>query len=59
MKQSKNMTTEKQVSAVDFCEYMLGIPFEGDIDNYKEVSDYLSKYLSKAKLMVEEITFNL
>lgn len=49
------MTTQRQKAAVHFCERLLKVPFEGDIENCKQVSNYLSMYLEDAKWMMEEI----
>ena len=43
------MTTERQKKAVSFCEEILDIKFTGDIDNFNEVSVFLSRYLEAAK----------
>ena len=32
------MTTNKQKAAVHFCEKWLNVTFEGDINNFKQVS---------------------
>lgn len=47
------MTTERQKAAVHFCEEWLDIFFEGDINNFNQVSNFLSIYLDSA-----ESTFN-
>ena len=52
---SNNKSTIKQVAAVHFCEYMLNIPFEGDINNRQECSHFLSEYLKQAKQMYTEL----
>lgn len=44
------MVTDKQKSAVHFCEDVLKINFEGNIENYANVSKYLSKNLYDAKM---------
>lgn len=49
------MTTDRQKSAVHFCEEWLHITFEGDIDNRFQVSNFLSEYLDEAKMTYEEI----
>ena len=49
------MTTDRQKSAVHFCEEWLHITFEGDIDNRLQVSNFLSEYLDEAKMTYEEI----
>lgn len=43
-------STYYQRSAVNFCSYILGIEFTGNIQSFKEVSDFLDKYLDDAKL---------
>ena len=52
---SNNKSTIKQVAAVHFCEYMLNIPFEGDINSKQECSRFLSEYLEQAKQMYTEL----
>lgn len=49
------MTTPRQKAAVSFCEELLDIPFTGDINNFRQVSDYLSEYLNDAKYLYQEI----
>lgn len=49
------MTTQRQKAAVHFCEQWLNVPFEGDIENFNQVSNYLSMYLEDAKWTAEEI----
>ena len=51
----KRKSTEKQKSAVRFCESWLNIDFEGNIDNFDEVSRWLSVYLEDAKSIYEEV----
>lgn len=43
------MTTKRQKGAVHFCEEWLDISFEGDINNFNQVSNFLSMYLDSAK----------
>lgn len=50
------MTTKRQKDAVHFCEEWLKVPFEGDINNFNQVSDYLSEYLEEAKQFATEIS---
>ncbi len=50
------MTTKRQKAAVNFCYTWLGIPFNGDINNFREVSNYLSMYLNEAKTIAEDAT---
>ena len=49
------MTTGRQKAAVHFCEQWLNITFNGDINNFQQVSNFLSEYLEEAKLTYEEI----
>lgn len=50
------MTTKRQKAAVHFCEQWLEVVFTGDINNYQQVSNFLSKYLEKAKNLHTEIS---
>ena len=50
------MTTKRQRDAVHFCEKWLKVPFEGDINNFNQVSNYLSEYLEDAKEFATEIS---
>lgn len=43
------MTTDRQKRAVRFCEEILGVKYEGDIDDYTRVSNFLGLYLASAK----------
>ncbi len=43
------MTTDKQKRAVAFCNEQCDEKFTGDIDNFAEVSKYLSTHLARAK----------
>ena len=38
-----NMTTNRQKAAVHFCEQWLNIDFNGDINNFNQVSAFLAK----------------
>ena len=49
------MTTNRQKAAVHFCEQWLNIDFNGDINNFKQVSAFLVEYLQEAKNLYEEI----
>lgn len=51
---SGNGTTIRQKNSVRMCEDVLDIIFDGDIDNKKEVSLFLDKYLEEAKEIVHE-----
>lgn len=44
------MTTKKQKSIVRFCEKWLNITFEGNINNYSEVSSFLEKIFRRSKI---------
>lgn len=48
------MTTERQKNAVWFCEQWLDERFEGDIDDFNDVSEYLSRNLDAAKEISNE-----
>ena len=49
------MTTDKQKATVHFCEQWLNVTFEGDINNFRQVNNFLSEYLEDAKLLYNEI----
>lgn len=49
------MTTNRQKAAVHFCEQWLNVEFTGNINNFKEVSDFLSNYLEEAKSLYDEV----
>lgn len=48
-------STERQRAAVHFCEQWLNVTFSGDINNFQQVSKFLSKHLEEAKLIYSEI----
>ena len=48
-------STERQKSAVKFVEEWLNITFTGNINDFYEVSDFLSEYLDEAKQMYDEV----
>ena len=48
------MTTSMQKQAVLFCERWLNITFEGDWENFNDVSNFLSHYLDEAKSVAED-----
>lgn len=48
------MTTERQKNAVAFCEEWLHIEFKGDINNFNDVSSFLSLHLDVAKAIAED-----
>ena len=49
------MTTKRQRAAVKYCENMLDIKFNGDINNFNQVSSFLNQYLEEAKIREEDI----
>lgn len=49
------MTTKRQRAAVRYCENMLDIKFNGDINNFNQVSKFLDYYLEEAKIREEDI----
>lgn len=49
-------TTEKQKRAIGFCETFLDVKFTGDKEDFQRVSNFLSKYLDKAKAIAEEVS---
>lgn len=49
----KRCSTERQRSAVRYCEHWLREKFTGNINSFAEVSKYLDKYLKLAKKVHE------
>lgn len=49
------MTTNRQKAAVHFCEQWLNITFEGNINDFQQVSYFLSIYLDEAKSIYNEV----
>ena len=49
-------STERQRRAVSFVEEWCNISFEGNIDDFYEVSDFLADYLDIAKEIAEDAT---
>lgn len=49
------MTTNKQKSAVHFCERWLNITFNGDIEDKHQVSAFLNEYLQEAENSYDEL----
>lgn len=47
-------STQRQRAAVEFCEEMLGVIFEDDIESSTDCSDFLTMYLDDAKEVYEE-----
>lgn len=48
-------STARQKGAVKFIEEWLNITFTGNINDFYEVSDFLSEYLDEAKQMYDEV----
>ena len=48
-------STPKQKGAVKFVGEWLNITFTGNINDFYEVSDFLSEYLDEAKQMYDEV----
>ena len=48
------MTTKRQKAAVRFCEDWLQISFTGDINNFREVSNFLFEHLDIAKAICDD-----
>ena len=51
------MTTNRQKAAVHFCEQWLNVTFEGDINDFQQVSHFLSIYLDEAKSLYNEVRY--
>lgn len=49
------MTTSRQKAAVHFCEQWLDVTFEGNINDFQQVSYFLSIYLDEAKSLYNEV----
>ena len=49
------MTTNRQRAAVHFCEQWLNVTFEGNINDFQQVSYFLSIYLDEAKSLYDEV----
>lgn len=54
-RKGKVFSTERQKKAVAFCECFTDGKFEGDIDDFYEVSEFLSIWLEYAKSMYHEV----
>lgn len=50
------MTTNRQKAAVRFCEQYLDVTFKGDINDFHQISKFLSIYLNTAKRVYNDIT---
>lgn len=51
---SSRKSTEKQKAAVEFIELWCDIKYQGDINDFYEVSDFLSDYLVIAKEVADD-----
>ena len=51
------MTTSRQKAAVHFCEQWLNVTFNGDINNFQQMSNFLSEYLEEAKNLYDEVKY--
>lgn len=49
-------TTERQKSAVHFCEEWLHISFDGDINDRIQVNEFLDEHLDDAENLYEEMS---
>ena len=49
------MTTKRQKMAVSFCEEFTDGKFEGDINDFNQVSRFLSEWLDHAKCVAEDV----
>lgn len=50
------MVTERQKSAVHFCEEWLHISFDGDINDRIQVNEFLDEHLDDAENLYEEMS---
>ena len=54
----KRIITEERINrkaAVHFCEQWLNVTFEGNINDFQQVSYFLSIYLDEAKSLYDEV----
>ena len=51
------MTTDKQKIDIHFCEQWLNITFKGDINDFQQVSYFLSTYLDEAEQLYDEVKY--
>lgn len=49
------MVSNKQKHAVKFIVTTLRIPFKGNIDDFNDVSNFISQYLEDAKLLNKQL----
>ena len=54
IQQIKRQVTDKQKRAVYFVETWLKVKFNGNINNFYDVSNFLNNYLNEAKSMAED-----
>lgn len=54
-REHKRKVTDRMKRAVTFTESMTPYKFEGNIEEFSEVSDFLSSYLDYAKEMKDEL----
>lgn len=50
-----NRVTDKQKSAIDFCETCLNITFTGNLNDVEQVSEFLNEYLEEAELVYNDL----
>ena len=51
---SRRKSTERQKAAVEFIEMWCGVEFQGNIDDFYEVSDFIADYLVVAKEIADD-----
>ena len=49
------MTTKRQRASVRYCDNIIYIKFNGDINNFNQVSKFLDYYLESARTREEDI----
>ena len=54
IQQTKRQITDRQKRAVYFVETWLKVKFNGNINNFYDVSNFLNDYLNKAKSIAED-----
>lgn len=54
IQQIKRQVTDKQKRAVYFVETWLKVKFNGNINNFYDVSNFLNNYLNEAKSIAED-----
>jgi hypothetical protein len=43
------MASKRQKKAIEFCESVLDVTFDGNINSYQDINAFLGKYLDLAK----------